>query len=129
MKFPLSEIADRWSILRLKAERLPEDNTIIEVFAVFTAELDNEIHKFDVKKRNELKCLIAELYLHNADIWDLEADIRSGKINESKELNEIGKRAVLIRDHNKKRLNVKNKIAIMVAQRYAIDKKIDHGSE
>lgn len=129
MELPLSEIADRWTILCLKVKRLPNDNTLVEVFAIFTAELEQQMRRLSSDKQTKLRNYLGELYTHNESIWNLEYDLRAGKVDEERDLEKIGRRAIAIRDHNKKRLAVKNKIALLVAQKYGLDKKIDHGSE
>ena len=53
--------------------------------------------------------LIEKLFIVDMKIWSLEADIREGK--EAKlSLEEVGKRALKIRDLNKHRIDLKNTI-------------------
>ena len=129
MQFPLSEIVDRWTILKLKTERLPSEGTLIEIFDVFTSELEKQLDKLDENIRQKISGLIEELYIHNKSIWDLEADLRAGRMDEKKDLEEIGRRAIKIRDNNKLRLQAKNKITLLVAQKIGFDRKIHHLSE
>ena len=63
----------------------------------------------------------------NSKIWDLEADLRNGK-EEQLGFEEIGKRAIKIRDWNNKRVALKNKIAKESGHGF-IDRKINHLSE
>ena len=47
--------------------------------------------------------------IHN-EIWDLEAELKTGREAELS-LEEIGRRAIAIRDHNNKRVALKNSMA------------------
>lgn len=93
------EIADRYSILLLKKERI-SNSEIDGEFAVFASQLANKPH---------LQESVDELYRINGLIWDLESDIRRGKEKELG-LEEVGARAIAIRDLNKERIAVKNKV-------------------
>ena len=60
----------------------------------------------------------------NADTWHLESEIRKSK---ELPLEEIGRRTLLIRESNKRRIEAKNKINYMTKSGYQ-EKKINHGS-
>ena len=66
----------------------------------------------------------------NYAIWELESDIRNlgEKTINKLGLEEIGKRALTIREHNKRRVNAKNKINELTKTGFS-DKKVDHKSE
>jgi len=128
MEMPLSELADRLTILRLKIERLPEDNTMANQFAIFNAEVQKQLARFPDDIREQIQHEIAILYEENAKTWDLEFDIRRGELNED-HLEEIGRRALLIRKSNARRLRRKNKIARLSCDMTMWDRKVDHGSE
>lgn len=69
---------------------------------------------------------IIRLAQMNFEIWNLEHEIRQG--GEDKfTLEEIGKRAVMIRDLNKKRIDYKNKINTMAG--HFNECKINHRSQ
>jgi len=53
--------------------------------------------------------LIDRLSIINNKIWHLEEKLRSGK-EETLELDELGSRAITIRDLNKQRIAIKNEI-------------------
>lgn len=57
----------------------------------------------------ELLFLLCELQMVNTDIWNLESDIRKGKEGDLGKA-EVGSRALQIRDFNKKRIGIVNKI-------------------
>lgn len=108
------EIADRYSILLLKKERLQDENIMGE-FKVF--------HELVLAKPH-LHEGVQELYKENGLIWDLESDIRRGKEAELG-LEEVGRRAIQIRDHNKNRIAIKNKINV----NWFKEVKVNHASQ
>ena len=61
------------------------------------------------KKFSIDKTWLEELYIINGKIWDLESDIRRGKEG-LLGLEEVGRRAIAIRELNKNRIAVKNRI-------------------
>ena len=110
MEMPLSEIVDRFSILILKW-----------------------IHGINV--RDDLlvygkECPIDNLFLDllkvNAEIWELESDIRMGK-EDILGLEEVGRRAIAIREKNQYRIRIKNKIATI--SNTFLEVKVDHASQ
>lgn len=102
---PISEICDRFSIVSLKLERGRNDES--SVLAEYKV-LEKEIARY--RRRHVFKDQwIQELYVVNGRIWDLESDIRSGK-EKLLGLAEVGRRAIAIRELNKKRIAIKNRI-------------------
>ena len=92
MEMSLGEIADRYSIIKLKSERTDVDCK--EEFDTLKNELNGD----------EIYTYVDQLYKVNGRIWDLESDIRKGKEGELG-LEEVGRRAIMIRDFNKERIN------------------------
>ena len=127
IKMPMNEIVDRYSICLLKHERTSEDMTNEINF------YKKEIDSFGYGKSqsnvevNRLKLYIKQLYYYNGQIWNLEADIRKGREGELG-LEEVGKRAIKIRDINKQRITIKNRIVELTGEGFA-DIKINHGSD
>lgn len=121
MKVAISDILDRYSIALLKKERANAENkSEIE-------ELELEIEKY---KSNDNSCIdsyIEKLIDVNGKIWDLESDIRKGKEGELG-LEEVGRRAIAIRELNKKRVGYKNDIVEIYKEGYK-DIKMNHASE
>lgn len=110
MEVPLSDITDRFSILILKW-----------------------INGVDVKPElmaYAKECKITEEFFDilrvNAEIWNLEADIRQGKEGVLG-LEEVGKRALAIRNKNRDRIEIKNKIAAIAKTFQEV--KVRHASE
>ena len=115
MIMSLGEIADRYSIVLLKSER-----TNLDVFD----ELDNL--KISLERVEKVDIYVKELQAVNGQIWDLESDIRKGKEGELG-LEEVGRRAIAIRELNGKRVGIKNKINEVYKSGFQ-ETKIDHAS-
>ena len=112
----LSEIADRYSICLLKSERTDED---------MTEELD--FYGKELNIHNNITFYIDRLYAINSEIWDLEADIRKGREDELG-IEEVGRRAIQIRNKNRIRISIKNEIVDDFGEGFK-DIKINHGSD
>lgn len=115
MKMPISEIADRYSIALLKQERANADNQL-EIDTLYT-----EIVQYEgaITFVNKLKDI-------NGKIWDLESDIRKGKEAELG-LEEVGRRAIMIREFNKIRVGYKNEMVKIYEEGFE-DIKMNHAS-
>lgn len=116
MKMPIGDIADRYSICKLKSERLGLDNT------KELEELKNELDKY-----NGIDTYVDRLYEVNGQIWDLESDIRKEKEDELG-LEEVGRRAIKIRGFNNIRVGYKNEISSKYNEGF-IEVKMNHGSQ
>jgi hypothetical protein len=122
MRFPIAEIMDRMSILKLKIEHFDKPELRKE-YANFEKELDNyKKEGFPVRKK-----WLDELYTINSKIWILEADIRDGREGKFS-LEEVGRRALKIRDYNKERIAIKNKIIEATGIGHK-DVKVHHASD
>ena len=119
---PLPELIDRLSIIRLKIERIgePHLNREYEEYKRAIEENRKKGVKIDEK-------WLERLYELNSRIWDLESDIRRGKEGELG-LEEVGRRAIEIRELNKKRISVKNEIVDKTGKGFK-DVKMNHASE
>lgn len=102
---PLPEVVDRYTIARLKLERL--DDTQIDVDSM---KEEIEYYKSGIDFSNEkLSKLSDDLYEVNGRIWDTESSIRMG-LDAQMTLDEVGRRALRVRDLNRIRMKVKNDI-------------------
>ncbi|MCK9428891.1 MAG: hypothetical protein M0R17_02625 [Candidatus Omnitrophica bacterium] len=119
MQYPLPEILDRLSIVILKIERL-KDNRIIKEYNDLVNALKEFKCPYEDKWFRELKDI-------NGQIWDLEADIRNF-LEDKLGLEEVGKRALAIRDKNKIRISIKNRIQQETNEGY-LEVKGNHRSE
>jgi uncharacterized protein YdcH (DUF465 family) len=122
MEMPLPELIDRLVIVRLKAERIKDKEKEKEL-KFYMEELE-EYRKNGFLIKDEW---LERLYDVNGKIWDLEADIRKGKEGELG-LNEVGKRAIEIRNLNKIRITIKNEITEITGSGFK-DVKVNHASE
>lgn len=126
MNYPLEELIDRLSITQLKIERIPilEDKGVwFNAVREYSTSIGEYIGNKDCT-HDQIEEWSEELYSINGQIWDLEADIRQGK---NIALDEVGRRAISIREHNKIRVGIKNKIIKIIKKGYP-DIKINHGS-
>jgi hypothetical protein len=120
MEYPISEILDRYSIAVLKKERLDANNEIE------LKDLLNVINEYKKINLNIIEEYIHKLIKINGEIWDLESDIRKGKEGELG-LEEVGRRAIKIRELNKIRVGYKNIIVDIFKEGYK-DIKMNHAS-
>lgn len=99
---PVLELIDRLCIARVKHIRTNGANQI---------ELDWYEDKFrQLPQSSELNDAIGAMTdIHHA-IWDLEWQLKSG-VEQMLSLQEIGRRAIAIRDFNNKRITYKNTVA------------------
>lgn len=92
----VADAADRCSIVRLKIERLGESEELREEFETTSAACAGIDY--------------SRLYEINGKIWDLESDIRRG-MEQQLGWDEIGRRAIAIRNLNAQRIAVRNELA------------------
>lgn len=107
----IGEVADRYTINKLKNERLG--------LTIDLSEYEEELERYEINEQ------VNRLYEINGKIWDLESDIRKGKEGELG-LEEVGRRAIQIRIYNGERISVKNEIAEVLGG--FIEVKGDHAS-
>lgn len=120
MEMPHAEIVDRLAILILKCERIG-DEYLVEYYK-FSVEL---MLNFPPSDMSFVMGKLKELVHANADIWDLESDIRFGREKELG-IEEVGRRALKIRKCNGVRINIKNEISEHFNE--FTESRVDHGS-
>ena len=104
MKFPVIEIVDRYTIAVVKHEKTNGANQ---------EELDFYLEQMKQANINPSDVKIIELIEHHSYVWSLEDDFKKAKID-SLPLEEIGRRALYIRDIGYRRVDLKNALAEMV---------------
>lgn len=118
MKLSIGDIIDRWSIAFLKKDRANID-TVQEQWDYL-----DYCQKYD-------QALVADYFKKlltvNGQIWTLESDIRKGKEQELG-LEEVGRRALQIRDYNKERVRFKNELNERFNEGYQ-EIKVNHSSQ
>ena len=120
MKMPIGEILDRYSIAILKKERASAENQQ-EI-----DDLTQEIESYKKTHEEFINEKIDKLIEINGMIWDLESDIRKGREGELG-LEEVGRRAIKIREFNKIRVGYKNDVVEVFGEGYK-DIKMNHAS-
>jgi hypothetical protein len=99
---PVLELIDRLCIARVKHARTKGANQV---------ELDWYEDKYQqLPQSAELDADIQAMTDIQHAIWDLEWQLKSG-VEQMLSLQEIGRRAIAIRDHNNKRIAYKNSVA------------------
>lgn len=99
--FPVIELIDRLAIADVKFKRTSGANE--EELAWYM----NQAKPYDLTQIEDLYVNLVDI--HN-QIWELEGLLKTGREQELS-LEEIGRRAIAIRDHNNKRIAIKNAIA------------------
>ncbi len=110
LKMPLHEALDRLTILTLKRGRLRDekDRPVVEKeYAFYKKVVDSyrDQDGIDIKEK-----WVEDLKDINSKCWDGEAAVRLGRTN-GLSLEEVGRRAILLRDGNKVRIAFKKRIA------------------
>lgn len=115
--FPIIELVDRLAIAEIKFKRTKanEEELLWYMNQAIRVDLTKIVNEYEDLKR-----------IHD-EIWELEAELKTGREAELA-LEEIGRRAIAIRDHNNKRVKLKNTMAEKLG--CAVKEiKIDHLSE
>lgn len=119
MQFPVIEIVDRYAIAVVKHEKTNGANG---------PEVEFYLDQLRAININPLNNKILELIEHHAYVWSLEDDFKKAKIDQLP-LEEIGRRALHIRDIGYKRVALKNSIAEVLNIDSVRELKRDHISE
>jgi hypothetical protein len=98
--FPVIELVDRYSIAKLKFDKTGSNAAELEFYKTQLDQFDTESITFD----------LLHLYDIHSEIWSLEADLKRGT-EANLSLEEIGRRAIKIRDWNNRRVALKNSMA------------------
>ena len=131
IKMKASEIADRFSILAMRAKFSPDAEKELESYSEEMTVL-SRVADTNGSLR-EFILAIVSLGEANAKVWGLESAIRNefpadpANGGKALDLAEIGKRAIAIREHNKDRLEAKKKIDVIFGE--IPDTKVNHASE
>jgi hypothetical protein len=101
MKFPIIEIVDRYCIAIVKSVKTNNANA---------EEVKFYSEQMDASGIPKLHPLVRQLIQHHEYVWSLEDDFKKCRID-SLPLEEIGRRALHIRDVGFKRVELKNALA------------------
>ena len=117
VSFPIVELIDRLVISKIKLEKSNINQAEFDYY-------NTQANKFDLTKINSQ--LLELEQIHNS-IWNLESDLKNG-VEYQHSLEEIGRRAIDIRDLNNQRIKLKNEMAELLGCSVREIKK-DHLSE
>ncbi len=98
--FPVIELFDRLCIARLKWEKTQANQEELEFY-------EQQVQQYDLALVNDK---IHQLTQIHTDIWQLESALKSG-LEQQLSLEEIGRRAIAIRNLNNQRIKIKNEMA------------------
>lgn len=107
---PELELIDRLCIARVKFERTSGGNQ--DELDWYESHYQELIQNLSPDQLIQLQNDIAEITKIHNQIWDLEWQLKSG-VEHLLELDEIGRRAIAIRDWNNRRITYKNSIAAL----------------
>lgn len=122
---PELELIDRLCIARVKFERTGGGNQ--DELDWYEARYQELIADLLPNQLTQLQNDIAEITKIHNKIWDLEWQLKSG-VEHLLELDEIGRRAIAIRDWNNRRITYKNSIAALFGLKLR-EIKTDHLSD
>jgi hypothetical protein len=115
---PIAEVCDRWTIAKLKQKYKAGD----------PAELQRQVDYYAAGidwDRADLMKLLDDLYEINALQWSTEDALRTGEMDEC-DLAEIGRLALRVRNLNRTRCTVKNRITELMLDGF-MDVKVGYG--
>lgn len=122
---PVLELIDRLCIARIKHERTSGANQ--DELDWYEDKYRGLIEIMDARQRETLDHNIAEITVIHNKIWDLEWQLKSG-VEHLLPMDEIGRRAIAIRDWNNRRITYKNSIAELFGLKMR-EIKTDHLSD
>lgn len=124
---PFSEICDKFTIAQLKKQRLPNNADLDKQLEIYLKEINSRYEM--INKVDSIKLFEYLEYLHfaNERIFNCEYELRNA-IVDTMPFEEIGRRAVIIRESNKFRVQFKNAIADLVGECIFKEVKINHAS-
>ena len=107
---PELELIDRLCIARVKFERTTGANQ--DELDWYEARYQEMVNNLTAEQRSQLDSDIREITNIHNQIWNLEWQLKSG-VEHLLPMDEIGRRAIAIRDWNNKRISYKNSIAAL----------------
>jgi len=122
---PQLELIDRLCIARVKYERINGVNQ--DELDWYEERYSEMIQNLSPTQLSQLKSDIEEITRIHNGIWDLEWQLKSG-VEHLLPMDEIGRRAIAIRDLNNQRITFKNSIAALFGLKLR-EIKTDHLSD
>jgi hypothetical protein len=115
---PVLELIDRLCIARLKWKKIQENQEELIWY-------ENEWNVY--KSNADLEKICNDLEAIHGKIWDLESELKQG-VEDQVSLEEIGRRAIQIRNWNNQRIQLKNRASTIIGSAIREIKR-DHLSE
>ena len=100
-KFPVIELVDRFCIAKLKFAKLGDNKEELDFYTDQLKDLDLDLIKEDLDR----------LYNVHARIWELEDDFKKYTVEHKYSLEEVGRRAIHVRNILNERYVLKNRMA------------------
>jgi hypothetical protein len=104
IKMSIPDVIDRYCITYLKYSRVSTMDFVHELNS-----LHQEFYNYFGKKRDMIWEFVRRLSIVHEELWDTEASIRAAQ-EEDLGLEEVGRRALKVRDLNRERQRIKNEI-------------------
>ena len=117
MRYPLDELLDKRSIIKLKIERIDDKEDIPNLEKEFR-DYSKAIQKYiqeSVCTKQQVNKWYDDLYEANGKTWDLETNIRKGQLG-NMSLEKVGETAIKIRESNGIRIRIKSDIVETIGQ-------------
>jgi len=108
MRYPLDELLDKKSIIQLKLERIGKSEELKKEYDDYAEAIEEYVQE-NICTSKQVDSWYKRLYEINGKIWDLEALLRQGKEGKLG-LEEVGRRAIEIRNNNAVRVAIKNEV-------------------
>ena len=100
-KFPVIELVDRYCIAKLKFAKIGNNKEELDFYT-------EQLHDIDFELISEE---LDRLYDVHARVWELEDDFKKYRVEKMYDLEEVGRRALHVRDIMEERYVIKNVIA------------------
>ena len=100
-KFPVIELVDRYCIAKLKFAKLGDNKEELDFYTDQLRDLDLDLIKDDLD----------QLYQVHARVWELEDDFKKYTVEHKYSLEEVGRRAIHVRNILNDRYILKNQMA------------------
>lgn len=100
-KFPVVELVDRYCIAKIKFEKLGDNKLELDFYADQLQEFDFDLIESDLNELTDL----------HRRVWDMEDDFKKFVVEKKYSLEEVGRRAIAVRDILNGRYIIKNRMA------------------
>ena len=100
-KFPIIELVDRYCIARVKFQKLGTNGAELAFYQSQIDQLDTSVIQAELEQLTEF----------HSEIWDIENEFKDMSVDGKYTLEEIGRRAIYVRDRGVERARLKNRMA------------------